>query len=73
MFRRYAGGLIVAESRTDQEEENATGRIDLRVDPTFKQRLDVQAKRYNMTLSAYIKRGLTKLVEEDEESDPTRR
>lgn len=46
-----------------------SGRIDLRADRKFIERLRKQAKRQGLTLSAYITGTLMLILESDERSD----
>ena len=52
--------------------EAARDRIDLRADPAWVARIERQAERYGLTVSAYIRRAVSKELELDEQSDPTK-
>lgn len=51
----------------------ARDRLDLRCEPDWLARVERQAKRFGMTVSAYIKRAVTVSLEADEDTDPDRR
>ncbi len=48
----------------------ARDRVDLRVEPAWVARVERQAKRLGLTLSAYIRQATTRQLETDEASDP---
>ena len=45
-------------------------RIDMRIEPTTRRRAEVQAERFGVSLSAYIRRALIRQIEEDEATEP---
>jgi len=45
-------------------------RIDLRSEPEFRERIEAQAERYGLTLSAYIRLAVTRQLEKDEADTP---
>jgi predicted HicB family RNase H-like nuclease len=45
-------------------------RIDLRIEPDLRDRLERQAERFSVAISAYIRTALVEKLERDEETDP---
>lgn len=45
-------------------------RIDLRIDPAIRERIDVQAERFNTHISTYIREAVIRRLEVDEASHP---
>lgn len=45
-------------------------RLDMRLDPDIRRRAEVQAERYQLSLSAYIRQALVARIERDEEEEP---
>lgn len=62
----------VAKSKSNQDDL-PRDRIDMRADPEWIQRLTVQAARFGLTLSAYVRLKLTEALERDESTDPRNR
>lgn len=52
------------------EEPEPRGRIDLRADPEWIARVQRQADRFGLKLSAYIRHATSERVERDEATDP---
>lgn len=65
--------LLVPTKGKKPSDEPARGRIDLRADPAWVARVERQAERYGMTVSAYIRRAVSKELEQDEASDPSQK
>lgn len=55
------------QAETDNDGER--DRIDLRVEPSLRRRLNKQATRFGMKLSPYIRQALIKQLEADEASE----
>jgi hypothetical protein len=53
------------------EQLEARNRIDLRADPAWVARVERQAERLKINVSAYIRQATTKQLEADEASDPS--
>lgn len=53
-----------------QPKDATRGRIDLRADPEFVARVQSQADRLGMSLSAYLRMAVTERLERDEASQP---
>ena len=49
----------------------ARDRIDLRADPAWVARIERQAERFGINLSAYIREAVTIRLEADESTDPS--
>ncbi len=47
-------------------------RIDLRIDPKIRARIDRQAERFGLDLSDYIRQAIVEKLERDEATDPER-
>ena len=45
-------------------------RLDLRAEPEWIERVRFQAERLGLTLSAYIRQAVTRILEQDEASAP---
>jgi hypothetical protein len=54
------------------QPEPERDRIDLRVDPEIRERLNRQAERFGMRLSPYIRQAVIEKLERDEATDPER-
>lgn len=52
-------------------DESPRSRVDLRADPEWVARIERQAKRLGITVSAYIKQATSRALESDEATDPT--
>mgnify|MGYP002365916855 FL=1 len=61
---RHSAGTAVAKKKENRD------RIDLRVDPALRERLEAQAERFGQPLSAYIRQSMVEKLERDEASDP---
>lgn len=66
MYPENSGGTAVANAPKQNRE-----RLDMRLDPDIRKRAGIQAERFGMSLSAYIRSALVKKVEEDEQTEPT--
>ena len=62
----------MARKRTPAPEEppSSRGRVDLRADPAWIARVERQANRKTINLSAYIRQAVTAALEADEATDP---
>lgn len=58
------------EARPPLTTPPARDRIDLRAEPDFVARLNRQAERLGLSLSAYLRLAATERLERDEASDP---
>ena len=52
--------------------EPARDRVDLRIDPAVRERLEQQCARFGLDLSAYIRLAIVQKLEQDEATDPSR-
>ena len=59
----------VAKKRTPSADA-ARDRIDLRADPAWVARIEKQAERFGLTVSAYIRQAVSRQLEQDEATDP---
>lgn len=67
------GAATCLEPRVGRKPSNASrDRIDLRIDPKVRERIEKQAERFGQDLSAYIRQAVIKQLEADEASDPNR-
>ncbi len=69
------GARMARPNDFDEETRSgkATERLDLRVTPEMKERLERQAERHGISVSAYLKQAATRSLEQDEATDPDRR
>ena len=63
--------LMSRQSKPKKNIIPARDRIDLRADPSWVARVEKQAERFGVNLSAYIREAVTRRLEADEESDPS--
>lgn len=54
-----------------KSDEPTRDRIDLRADPDWVARIERQAERHGISVSAYIRLAVTGRLESDEATDPT--
>ena len=66
------GNATVAylEQPVGRKPNNSRDRIDLRIDPKVRERIEKQAERFGQDLSAYIRQAIVKQLEADEATDP---
>jgi predicted HicB family RNase H-like nuclease len=57
---------VVAEDN----DQAPRGRFDLRAEPEWLARVEAQAKRHGLSMSAYIRQATTIQLEQDEQTDP---
>lgn len=55
-----------------KKPDKARDRIDLRVEPELRERVEGQADRFGQGLSAYIRQAIIERLERDESTDPNR-
>lgn len=65
-------GLIenVQTMSPEASETESRSRIDLRISPSLRRRIDKQADRFGLTMTAYIHLALIERLERDESSSP---
>ena len=63
--------LSVARKKNDPPASR--DRVDLRADPAWVARLERQADRLGITITAYVKQAVSRALEADEATDPTLR
>lgn len=65
-------GLAVAKRPEKKPNTPARERFDLRLPPDLRERLEAQADRFGLDLSAYVRLALVEKVERDEATNPSR-
>lgn len=61
----------MAKTKTTSDQQR--DRIDLRAEPEWIARVDVQSKRLGISVSAYIRQAVTLKLERDEAEAPKKR
>ena len=68
------GQAVARRKHSNQSKDNASpparDRIDLRADPAWVARVERQAERLGITLTAYVKAAVSRALEADEATDP---
>jgi len=64
------GTAILERPLSPRKTEQPRDRIDLRADPAWIARIQAQADRLGLGLSAYIRQAVTRQLEQDEAQAP---
>lgn len=65
-----SSGTITRPNPMTPDPGQQRDRIDLRVDPDIRARIDKQSQRFNQAISAYIRQAIIERLERDEATDP---
>ena len=58
------------EALGKSKPEPSRDRVDLRIDPKIRERIERQCDRFGLDLSAYIRLAIVEKLERDEATDP---
>lgn len=59
------------QTSPDDQQPPARNRIDIRADPSWVARIEKQADRLGISLTAYVKQAVSRALEADELTDPS--
>ena len=62
----------IIELPTSQPVSVWRDRLDLRIDPLIRSRIERQVSRFGLDLSAYIRLAIVQRLESDERTEPSR-
>lgn len=68
---RKRGYRVSRQDQNPPSQPSTRDRVDLRADPAWVARIERQAERLGISVSAYIRLATTKQLEADEASDPS--
>ena len=66
---RTLSGILPDKLRTMANTNEPRDRIDLRVTPALRKRLEAAAERFGLKISAYIRLAVTERLERDEATE----
>lgn len=64
---------VAKKPKQSKQSDAIRDRVDLRADPEWIARVLAQAKRFEQSISAYIRQAVTEKLEQDEQSDPKKK